>query len=88
MAAFSRAGLSSWLVVFVSSLLFGLAHLYQGRGGILGTLLLGALFGIARIGYDSLVPVIVWHAAVDLVAGVFGRRYLVQTPVSAIESMG
>jgi uncharacterized protein len=86
MGAFARAGLHTWLVVLLSSFLFGLAHLYQGRGGILGTLLLGALFGIARIGYDSLVPVIFWHAAVDVVAGVFGRHYVVRNTVSTIES--
>ncbi len=34
MAALTRAGLPSWGVVLLSSVLFGLAHLYQGRGGL------------------------------------------------------
>lgn len=76
MAAFLKAGLPGWGCVLVSASLFGLAHLYQGRGGFAGTLLLGILFGAARIGYDSLLPVVAWHAAVDLVAGVAGPRYL------------
>jgi len=33
MAAFTRTGLPGWIVILISSVLFGLAHLYQGRGG-------------------------------------------------------
>jgi membrane protease YdiL (CAAX protease family) len=87
MAAFTRAGLPSWGVVLVSSVLFGLAHLYQGRGGFLGTMILGILFGVARIGYDSVVPVVLWHIAVDVVAGVAGPHYLARQDVSVIESV-
>ena len=75
-AAFLRAGLPVWGSILLSASLFGLAHLYQGRGGLAGTLLLGILFGAARIGYGSLLPVVAWHAGVDLVAGVAGPRYL------------
>jgi membrane protease YdiL (CAAX protease family) len=83
LAAFTRAGLSNWTVVLLSSILFGLAHLYQGRGGFVGTMILGTLFGVARIAYDSLVPVIAWHIAVDLAAGVAGPRYLTRTTAAA-----
>ena len=78
-AAFTRAGLPVWSVVLFSSILFSLAHLYQGRGGLAGTMILGLLFGTARIAYDSLLPVTAWHIAVDLVAGVAGPRYLTDT---------
>jgi uncharacterized protein len=77
MAALGRAGLPLWGVVMLSSLLFGFAHLYQGRSGLLGTMILGLLFGSARVHLDSVIPVMVWHAAVDVVAGVAGPRYLV-----------
>jgi membrane protease YdiL (CAAX protease family) len=76
MAAFHRAGLPLWSVVLLSSVLFGMAHLYQGRGGLAGTLILGTLFATARIRYDSVVPVMLWHVAVDVVAGIAGPRYL------------
>ena len=66
-----------WAVLLVSSVLFALAHAYQGGGGVVGTLLLGTVFGLTRILYDSLVPVVVWHATVDIVAGLAGRRYLI-----------
>jgi membrane protease YdiL (CAAX protease family) len=78
MAALTRAGLPVWSVVLLSSILFGLAHLYQGRGGLLSTLIIGTVFGTARIAYDGLVPVMVWHSAVDAVAGVAGPKYLVK----------
>jgi membrane protease YdiL (CAAX protease family) len=78
-AAIIRAGSPVWGAVLLSSFLFGLAHLYQGRSGTVGTMLLGALFGAARIGYHSLVPAAFWHSAVDLVAGVAGPRYLTRS---------
>jgi membrane protease YdiL (CAAX protease family) len=84
-AVFTRVGIPTWSVILVSSVLFGLAHLYQGRGGFLGTSILGALFGVVRIAYDSLVPVMLWHVAVDVIAGVAGPRYLTRE-VSAVES--
>ncbi len=79
LAAIVRAGSPVWAAVVISSILFGLAHIYQGRAGSMGTALLGALFGTARIVYHSLVPVVLWHSAVDLVAGVVGPRYLTQS---------
>jgi CAAX protease family protein len=78
MAALFRVGLPGWSVILLSAVLFGLAHLYQGKSGLAGTLLLGVVFGVARILYDSIVPIIFWHAAVDVVAGVAGSRYLVE----------
>jgi membrane protease YdiL (CAAX protease family) len=80
MATLRRAGLVAWEVVAVSSFLFGLAHLYQGRGGLVGTLLVGAVFGTARIAYHSLIPVALWHGTLDAVAGVAGPRYLLAKP--------
>ncbi|HUL16215.1 MAG TPA: CPBP family intramembrane glutamic endopeptidase [Terriglobales bacterium] len=76
MAALLRAGLPGWSVVVLSAVLFGLAHLYQGRSGVAGTIFLGAAFGGVRILCDSIVPLIFWHAAIDLVAGVAGAKYL------------
>jgi membrane protease YdiL (CAAX protease family) len=82
-AALTRVGLPIWLVVFVTSILFGLAHVYQGRGGVLGTSILGLLFASARVLSGSLVPPIVWHSVIDLVAGIAGPRYLLPQPKAA-----
>jgi membrane protease YdiL (CAAX protease family) len=76
MAVIRRAGLPTAVVVLLSSILFGLAHLYQGRGGFVSTMVLGLLFGLGRTALGSLLPVIVWHMGVDVVAGVAGPRYL------------
>jgi len=88
MAALIRAGLPNWSVILLSSLLFGLAHLYQGRGGFVGTMLIGAAFGTSRIVYDGLAPVVLWHIAVDAVAGIVGPRYLLRAakPVLGAET--
>jgi membrane protease YdiL (CAAX protease family) len=78
MAAFARAGFPIWASVVVSSVLFGAAHLYQGRSGLIGTGILGLLFGAFRAYTGSLLPVAAWHAAVDIVAGIAGPLYLIQ----------
>lgn len=77
-AAFSRAGVPVWLVVILSSILFGLAHAYQGRGGILSTGIFGVLLAIGRLWLGSLVPVMMWHAGLDLAAGIAAPRYLLR----------
>jgi membrane protease YdiL (CAAX protease family) len=76
MAVLLHIGLQAWAVVLLTSVLFGLAHSYQGRGGIVMTLLIGLVLGTSRIAYNSLVPAIFWHSAVDVVAGTAGPRYL------------
>ena len=76
MAALAHAGLTAWLVILISSILFGLAHSYQGRGGIVMTFIVGLVLGASRLAYNSLVPAVFWHSAIDTVAGVAGRRYL------------
>jgi membrane protease YdiL (CAAX protease family) len=86
MAALTRAGLPTWVVVLASSGLFGLAHLYQGRGGLIGTLLLGVIFGGLRVATGSLIPPIAWHAMIDIVAGVAGPRFLLNPQLTADKS--
>ena len=76
MAVLLHVGLPAWAVVLLSSVLFGLAHSYQGRGGIVMTLLIGLILGTSRFAYGSLVPAIFWHSGVDVVAGTAGPRYL------------
>lgn len=76
MAALSRAGMVPWLVVIISSIIFGLAHTYQGRSGVAGTTVMGLVFGAARLALQSLAPVMVWHSVVDLVAGIAGPKFL------------
>jgi membrane protease YdiL (CAAX protease family) len=57
---------SVWLGLLISSIIFGFAHTYQGRNGILGTGVLGAIFGLLFIFSGSLIPGQVLHVAMDL----------------------
>jgi uncharacterized protein len=82
-AALTRVGVPTWLVVLGTSILFGLAHLYQGKGGVLGTAILGLLLAGSRVVFGSLVPSIVWHSVIDLVAGIAGPRYLLRASEAA-----
>jgi uncharacterized protein len=79
-AAFSKTGLPLWMVVIVSSVLFGLAHAYQGRGGIVSTGIFGVMLAIGRLGFGSLVPAMMWHAGLDLAAGIAAPKYLLKQP--------
>lgn len=86
LAALVRVGLPIWLVVLLTSLLFGLAHTYQGKSGVAGTSLMGLVFGGFRVLTGSLVPVTMWHATVDIVAGIVGPRYLLR-PTEEIQAV-
>jgi membrane protease YdiL (CAAX protease family) len=85
-AALFRAGFSAWIVVLLSSAMFGVAHLYQGKGGSVGTGILGTLFAITKIAYHSLLPVAVWHAVLDLVAGLAGAHYFAGNEAAAFNA--
>ena len=64
------------IAAFLSSAWFSLAHLYQGRRGIITTFVVGMLFAVVRIWTGSLVPAIAAHIGIDLVVGIFISRFL------------
>jgi membrane protease YdiL (CAAX protease family) len=64
------------LAAISSSGWFSLAHLYQGRRGIATTFVVGVLFAAVRIWTGSLIPAVVAHIGIDLVAGICVARYL------------
>jgi len=78
LAAMTRSGAPMWLSILLTSVLFGLAHAYQGKAGILSTGLFGVLLAIGRLGFTSLVPVMMWHTGLDLAAGIAAPRYLLE----------
>ncbi|MFP3722585.1 CPBP family intramembrane glutamic endopeptidase, partial [Niallia circulans] len=57
-----------WLVIIISSLLFGLAHTYQGGIGVIRTAIIGILFSGLYLGLGSILPLIVLHFLIDYVA--------------------
>jgi membrane protease YdiL (CAAX protease family) len=70
------AGGSPYVAVFGSAAFFALAHLYQGRRGLISTFTIGVLFSTATAISLSLVPSIIAHFAADFVAGTLAPRYL------------
>ena len=61
-----------------SAALFGIAHLYQGRRGVVTTSILGLLFAGTRAYTHSLAPAIMAHLVVDLMAGFMTPRILLR----------
>jgi uncharacterized protein len=64
------------LAAILSSAWFSLAHLYQGRRGIITTFVVGMIFASIRIWTGSVVPAIFAHMGIDLVVGICASRYL------------
>jgi membrane protease YdiL (CAAX protease family) len=64
--------------VILSSMWFSLAHLYQGKRGVITTFVVGLIFALIRVWTGSLIPAIVAHIGIDLVVGICAPRYLRQ----------
>ncbi len=60
----------------LSSAWFSLAHLYQGRRGIITTFVVGLIFVLTRIWTGSVVPAVFTHFGIDLVVGIYASRLL------------
>jgi len=58
-----------WPAVVVSSVLFGLAHAYQGAAGVLRTGLVGLVMALVVVFTGSLPVAMLIHAAIDMVQG-------------------
>lgn len=61
-------GWGPWAIVASAALLRGSYHLYQGFGGFLGNIAMGAIFGALYVKYGRLMPLIVAHVIIDTVA--------------------
>jgi uncharacterized protein len=60
--------LSIWVVLILSSFLFGLAHTYQGVGGVLKTAIIGLIFAMLYVIMGSIIPLMIIHFLIDFVA--------------------
>jgi uncharacterized protein len=59
-----------------SAVFFALAHLYQGRRGLVSTLTIGLLFSTIRAWTGSLLPCIVAHFVADITVGMLAPSRL------------
>jgi len=58
-----------WVALLMSSLVFGLGHVYQGPVGILRTGLVGLVLGLLVLLTGSLLPAMLVHAVLDITSG-------------------
>lgn len=72
-----QVGLSATSTVLVSAGLRGLYHLYQGASGLLGNFAMGAVFATYFQRTGRVVPLVVAHTLIDIVAFV---GYLLVAP--------
>jgi len=63
-----RLGGSAAMAIGISALVRGLYHLYQGLSGFLGNLVMGAIFATYFQRTGRVVPLIVAHTLIDIVA--------------------
>ncbi len=68
--------LSLSVAAVLSSAWFAVAHLYQGRRGVITTFVVLLTFSVARIWSGSLLPSIAAHAGIDLFAGICVSRFV------------
>jgi membrane protease YdiL (CAAX protease family) len=72
-------GSPNGIAAVLSSVWFSLAHLYQGRRGIITTFVVGMVFALVRIWAASLIPAVVAHAGMDLTIGICASKFLRKT---------
>lgn len=58
-----------YMAVLLSSVMFGLFHLYQGWAGVIKTSALGGIFALIYLATDSIIIPIFFHIMVDIYSG-------------------
>jgi membrane protease YdiL (CAAX protease family) len=58
----------TWHVVLISAVLRGSYHLYQGFGAFVGNAVMGVVFALFFLRYKRVMPLIVAHTLLDVVA--------------------
>lgn len=76
---FEQALASAIAGAVISAVFFSIAHVYQGRRGLVTTFIVGLIFSAARIWTHSLMPSMVIHFAVDLSAAIAAAKMLSQS---------
>ena len=68
---FTRLGQLGWrlgMIITVSAVVRGSYHLYQGFGGFVGNMIMGVVFGLVYLRWRRVMPLIVAHTLLDVVA--------------------
>jgi len=67
--AILAAAVGTWPAVLLSSVIFGLGHLYQGRLGFLKTTAVGLALALLTVFSGSLITAVLVHIVMDLTSG-------------------
>ena len=65
---FRRLGVGPWATILASATLRGLYHAYQGPVAIVGNFAMGVLFGYAYKKWGRVMPLVIAHTLIDIVA--------------------
>jgi membrane protease YdiL (CAAX protease family) len=68
MRRLTQVGWAPGGTVAASALIRGSYHLYQGLGGLMGNIAMGVLFGWLFLRWGRVLPLVVAHALIDIVA--------------------
>jgi membrane protease YdiL (CAAX protease family) len=68
MRRLTQLGWGPWATIGTSAVVRASYHLYQGIGGLLGNLAMGVLFAWLFVRWGRVMPLIVAHALIDIVA--------------------
>lgn len=63
-----RLGWSTWTIILSTAALRGAYHAYQGIGPIFGNIAMGVVFGWVYHRWGRVMPLVVAHVAIDLIA--------------------
>ncbi|HSO68961.1 MAG TPA: CPBP family intramembrane glutamic endopeptidase [Arachnia sp.] len=64
----AQTGGRMWVIVVVSAFIRGGYHLYQGFGGFVGNLVMGLAFGWLYLKIKRVMPLVITHSLLDIVA--------------------
>ncbi len=59
----------TYMVILVSSLAFGLPHIYQGPIHVIKTAVFGGVMALTYVATDSIIVPMVLHAVLDMYSG-------------------
>jgi len=76
-----------WAGLIVSSIIFGFAHSYQGRTGVIGTAVLGMVFGLLFVFTRSLIPGQIFHTLLDITNGLALARVARRLETATAQSL-
>jgi membrane protease YdiL (CAAX protease family) len=79
LSAFGLVVAGPWPAVLASTLAFAVLHAYQGSVGVVRTALVGLAFGASVVGSGSLLPAILAHASIDILAGLAVGPWILAT---------